>query len=266
MLRNLKRYYFATGFSGLLAGALSSVTGKAKVLKVSRPALKHPVYFRVPSSDIPAFIQVFRDEEYAFTTDKPPAVIVDAGANVGFAAVYFANKYPDAKIIAIEPEAGNFEMLKKNTQHYPNITAVQAALWHQNGEINLMDPGLGNWGFMTATQDVANQDVAAHLPGDVRHTVPSFTVDQIMADHGLAQVDILKIDIEGAEKEVFSDSSAWLDRVDAIIAELHERMKPGCNRSFYVGSQGFDHEWEQGENVYLSRNRFPMRQRVTGSR
>ena len=66
-------------------------------------------------------------------------------------------------------------------------------------------------------------------------------------------IDILKIDIEGAEKEVFSDTSAWIEKVDSIIIELHERMKPGCISSFYAGSRGFNKEWRQGENIYLSR-------------
>ena len=101
------------------------------------------------------------------------------------------------------------------------------------------------------------------LPGvsseNVCHVVKAMTVDKIIEDFGIDRINILKIDIEGAEKEVFADSSAWIESVDALIVELHERMKPGCNRSFYLGSNGFDHEWSQGENIYLSRDTFPMR-------
>jgi hypothetical protein len=61
------------------------------------------------------------------------------------------------------------------------------------------------------------------------------------------------MDIEGAEREVFSDATPWIYKVDSIIIELHERMKAGCNRSFYCGTNGFDHEWIQGENICLSR-------------
>jgi hypothetical protein len=82
------------------------------------------------------------------------------------------------------------------------------------------------------------------------------TVDKIMQDYNLEKVDILKIDIEGAEKEVFTDTSSWIEKVNSIIIELHERMKAGCNRSFYCGSNGFDNEWKQGENVYLSRGNY----------
>lgn len=92
-----------------------------------------------------------------------------------------------------------------------------------------------------------------NLPGNICHVVAAMTIDKIMKDYNIEKIDILKIDIEGAEREVFSDTSSWLERVDSIIVELHERMKTECNRSFYCGSNGFDNEWVQGENVYLSR-------------
>jgi len=78
-------------------------------------------------------------------------------------------------------------------------------------------------------------------------------MDSVIDEYRLDKIDILKIDIEGAEKEVFADTSSWIEKVDAIIVELHEHMKSGCVRSFYNGSNGFEHEWRKGENVYLSR-------------
>ena len=253
MLRKTRMYLTAAGLPGILAAARAGVTNSVVTLRLNKRHLKHPIQLRIPSSDVPTYQQVFIDREYAFHTGKAPEVIIDAGANIGLASVYFANQYPDARIIAIEPEKSNFDLLKENTAPYPNITAIQAALWNRNEEINLVDPGLGKWGFMTGEKTLAGTS-----PDKVCHTVKALTVDRIIKDYGLQRVNILKVDIEGAEKEVFSDTSAWIDSVDAIIVELHERMKPGCNRSFYVGSNGFDHEWSQGENVYLSRNSFPI--------
>ncbi len=79
------------------------------------------------------------------------------------------------------------------------------------------------------------------------------TVERIMSEYGLEKIDLLKIDIEGAEKEVFSETSNWIGLVDSIVVELHERLRGGCNRSFYRGSEGFALEWMQGENICLSR-------------
>ena len=103
---------------------------------------------------------------------------------------------------------------------------LQAALWSENTTIHLIDPGAGAWGFMTE-------------PAGEGHTILAITVDRLMSDHGIDHIDILKVDIEGAEKEVFADTSAWIDRVDSIIVELHERLKGGCNRSFYNATSGF---------------------------
>jgi FkbM family methyltransferase len=175
---------------------------------------------------------------------------VDAGANTGLASIFFSNKFPEARIIAIEPEASNYEMLKMNVAPYRNIITMNAALWGKNEEINVVDPGLGKWGFMTIDNDNKEKVV-----GDMCHKVQGITIDKLMEDLGIERIDILKIDIEGAEKEVFEVSSSWIDRVDAIIVELHERMKSGCNRSFYCGSNGFDDKWEQGEHVFLSRKK-----------
>jgi hypothetical protein len=118
----------------------------------------------------------------------------------------------------------------------------------------VIDPGLGKWGFMTERKHSSDK------PRDnVCHPVLAITVDTIMKDYNLSRIDILKADIEGAEKEVFSDTSAWIEKIDSIIIELHDRLKAGCSRSFYCGSNGFDHEWRSGESVFLSRGAFLAR-------
>jgi FkbM family methyltransferase len=248
MIRTIKMYLAIVGFIGLLCAIWGKITKSTILLKLSRRGCRHPFKLRVPSSDVPTYQQVFIDREYDFVAEVQPQIIVDAGANIGLASIYFANKYPEARIIAIEPELSNFELLKANVKAYPRIVAVQAALWHRNEEIELVDPGLGKWGFMTE-----EKNSSGHRFGAPCHTVAAVTVDGLMRIYNLEKIDILKIDIEGAEREVFDNTSPWIDKVNSIIIELHERMKVGCNRSFYCGSHGFDREWQRGENVYLSR-------------
>jgi FkbM family methyltransferase len=148
--------------------------------------------------------------------------------------------------------------LKINIGPYDNITPIRGALWYENKRINLVDPGLGKWGFMTQAQDSAEKRF-----GETLHEVQGMTVDTIMKEQGIEHIDILKIDIEGAEREVFRDPSSWVSKVDALIVELHERMKSGCNRSFYNSTNGFDDEWFQGENVYLTRSDGCLTRRCT---
>jgi hypothetical protein len=63
-----------------------------------------------------------------------------------------------------------------------------------------------------------------------------------MEEFRIDRVGILKVDIEGAEKEVFSGAASWIDRVDGIIIELHDRMKRGCSRTFFRNTPDFDLE------------------------
>lgn len=250
MLDGLNYYSRVIGFRGLTAAIKGKVTRMPTLLEMRRREVRFPFFLRTPSSDAATFEQIFIKQEYDFDVKRPPKTIIDAGANIGLASIYFSNRFPNAKIVAVEPEGGNFEVLRRNVAPYGNIIPVHGALWHENAQINLMDPGLGEWGFMTQGMNGAEQAY-----GDVVHVVQAMTVDALMRQHGIEHVDILKIDVEGAEREIFRDPSAWIGNVDALIIELHEHMKPGCHRSFYNGSNGFDEEWRQGENVYLARRR-----------
>ena len=88
-----------------------------------------PVYIRENSSDTAVFNQVFYRNEYNIELKEEPEIIIDCGANIGLASVYFANKYPGALIIAIEPEPSNYEMLIKNTANYSNIHCHNNGVW-----------------------------------------------------------------------------------------------------------------------------------------
>lgn len=218
-----------------------------------RPEIRHPFWVRVPSTDVPTLDQIVVRREYEFDVGRPPAVIVDAGANVGLASIYFSTRYPEARIIAIEPEESNLEILERNIAPHGNITLVRGALWHENARLDLVDPGLGKWAFMTQARGGPEERFGPRV-----QDVQGMT---LCREHGLDHIDILKMDIEGAEREVFRDPSAWIGKFDALIVELHDRMKPGCSRSFYNGSNGFDHEWLQGENVYATRSGSCVRRR-----
>jgi hypothetical protein len=83
------------------------------------------------------------------------------------------------------------------------------------------------------------------------HLTKTITIDKIMNDFKIEEIDILKMDIEGAEKEVFNNSRRWIQKVNAIVVELHERFKFGCNRAFYSTTNGFDNEWQSISDPYL---------------
>jgi FkbM family methyltransferase len=206
----------------------------------------HPIWLRPGTSDIPLFRTVLLRGEYdlPFLMNRP-AAIIDAGANIGLASIWFASKFPDARIIAVEPERSNYDLLARNVAPFPNITPVHAAVWSHVGTLAVNEPnGWDPIAFQT-------HELADSARSDQR--VPSLTVARLMAEHHLKWVDLLKVDIEGAEKEVFSSPDVWIGSVGAIAIELHDRFKAGCSRSFYAAVTAFPVEQSRGETVFVAR-------------
>ena len=244
MLDRLIHYARILGVKGVVAALLGKITGRPKVSLFRVDNIAHPISLRIPSSDADAYEQIFLQDQYKFESATPPTVIVDAGANIGLASIYFANRFPSARIFAIECEQSNFEILEQNVKPYKNIVPIHAALWNELGEIQIVDPGLGHWGFMTVARSADSAGYSC---------VRALTLDSIMREYQIPHIDILKIDIEGAEFEVFNASSHWIGSVDTIIAELHDRLKPGCEQSFATATSEFTRRWRQGENVYVAK-------------
>ncbi len=229
---------------GFFAGLI--VYLKIKILKtetIKLPGYKSPIHLRSKSSDITSFREIFFRKEYdiEMPANFIPRVIVDAGANVGYTSIFFAKKYSGAKIFSLEPEEENFKTLKLNVGNYGQITPLQLALWSSKGIIEIMDQGYGNRGFTIADFDVSHS----------RSSIPCTTVPDLVQDYQLANIDILKMDIEGSEKEVFSsDCDKWLPLTKCLIVELHDRMKAGCSRSVFKAISNYNFEFSlRGENL-----------------
>lgn len=247
-IRRLASYRRILGFRGLALALFGHIVGRTFLLKMRPPLARSPCFVRCPSSDGAVYQQIFLNREYDFEVRFPPRVIIDAGANIGLASVYFAARFPEARIIAIEPENSNVELLRLNTREYPNVVVVHGALWSRDEQLHVIDRRLGKWGFMTAPVDDTPPQ------GDVvAQETRGITVPALLDAYGIVHVDIFKIDIEGAEKELFEHCEAWIGRVDALIVELHDRMKPGCSDSFNTGALGFEMKWRRGENEFRAR-------------
>ncbi len=234
-------YYSELGVKGVALFLFSKCTGNRPIVRVQVPGIVHPVSIRIGTTDLATFKQVLVERHYEFDKPKAPRFIIDAGANIGLASVYFANRYPQAKIVSIEPESSNYAMLKKNTAAYPQITPLQAALWRENEELFLFDSGHGNHGFQVGDEQRETQNRLGGTPG--------LTVDVILRNAGQNHVDLLKIDIEGAEREVMSASADWIDRVGVLMIELHDDIKPGCSDAFHSATRHFSQETVKGETI-----------------
>lgn len=249
IIEGIRGTYTLFGFKGLALTAKSRLLRKLIVVAISVPGIMHPVYLRLRTSDVSVLSQVFVIDEYEMEFHKYPQVIVDAGANIGLTSVFYANKYPEARILAIEPESSNYEILKKNIAPYSKITAVQAGLWKDNMNLDVVDPGLGKFGFQTVGHCQLDRP-------ENTESVPGVTIDKLMADYELEHIDILKIDIEGAEKEVFENALPWISRVGVIEVEMHDKLKTGCSRAVYGATKDFDYEFCKSETVFLVRKEY----------
>jgi FkbM family methyltransferase len=229
---------------GVWQVAKARLLSSSSQVAVATEGIRHPVYLRLRTTDVSVFEEIIINSEYSIGPSRPPRTIVDAGANIGLTSVFFANKFPHATIVAVEPERSNFEMLKTNVAPYSNIVPFHSALWKEDTLLTLSDPGMGHWGYQT--REKRHGDTADR-------GVPGTTVEGLMKRHGWEFIDILKIDIEGAEKEVFEASAAWIDRVGIIIVELHDRSKEGCSRSVYAATPDFTIRWSRGETTFLAR-------------
>ncbi len=201
----------------------------------------YPLIIRKNTSDLEVFKQIFTYKDYEFDYKINPKIIIDGGANVGYSAIFFARKFKDAKIFAIEPEKSNFEVLIENTKKYKNVITIRKGLWNKNGFLKIVDKGYGKYGFMTKM-----------VKKNEKYDVEVITINDLIRNYKIKEVDILKLDIEGAEKELFSSNFDWLDKVKILIIELHERMKPGCEKSFYNSIKKYNFVQEiSGENIIL---------------
>lgn len=193
-----------------------------------------PIYGRFGSSDIEVFRQVFIDEEHAWADGIFPAnddiLILDCGANIGLASIYFLRLYPRAQIWAVEPDERNFAMLAANLMPFQShVTLLNAGLWSHEGFLKCIDHQYRDG--MEWSRQV--QECSQGTTGGVAAT----TIDNLLAAANRDRIDILKIDIEGAEAVVFSDEKAgWWDQVDTIAVELHDDTHFGCATECFLSA------------------------------
>ncbi len=180
---------------------------------------EHPMWFRAGTSDLTVFHEMFVARDYScLDSVRHAELIVDCGANVGYAAVYFLNRYPNAHLIAIEPDPGNFELLTRNLASYADrCTLIRAGVWPTAANLHVSDVATGAGGEWGIT-------VRECLPGEPA-SCEAIDIGSVLAQSGQARISILKIDIEGSEAEVFARNvDPWIHKFDNLVIELHDEL------------------------------------------
>ena len=227
--------------------SLFSKIKRQKVENLNVPNMPVTFSLRPNTSDIPTFYQVFIGKEYEFKLPFEPKSIIDGGANIGLATIYLKSRFPNAKVICVEPDAENFELLKNNVKDLSNIILLKGGLWHTKTKLNILDKyNTGKWGMVVeeAKSDEKNQSLTE-----------TYTIDEILEIAGLEQIDLLKLDIETAEKELFGKNfQSWLPKIKAIVIELHDWITPGCSKPFFQAINESFSEYSyssSGENTII---------------
>lgn len=238
------RFVYKVGLiKSLLIGLAMSTSGEECDIKFKG---RH-YHIRKHSSDFQVFrsVVVFGQYNISKIATKNVKTIVDLGSNIGFSVLHFKSKYPDAHVIAVEPEKHNYEQLVKNVQGYNNVDCLQNAIWYSQKNLGIFDSGLGEYAFRVVD---ANQKLVG--------SVDAITMDDIIARYNLQTIDILKIDIEGAEKELFTHNfESWLPKVRCIVIELHDLFRPGCATAFFKAISNREFEiFCKGEDIVISFN------------
>jgi FkbM family methyltransferase len=179
--------------------------------------LVSPLVLRSGESDKHVFGQIFVDAEYKPLLHRAPRarVIVDCGANVGFSTAWLAAAYPDSRIVAVEADERNVVQLRRNVRQFGDrVASVHAGIWTDDRGLKI-ERGRYRGGGAWATQVRLCQ--ARETPD-----IESLSISGLMQRFEIAHVDILKMDIEGAEVPVLAKSSEWINCVSAVVIELHD--------------------------------------------
>ena len=234
-----------------------------RIKKYKVPGCQSPIYLRNSVSDHSIFWQCIVLRQYdmlrfpqserlmsAYRTlieKGVPVLIIDCGGNIGLSALYLASLFPNATVYAIEPDQKNFEMLKQNTAVLDDrIVALRGGVWQESGNLKIVNPESGSAAFrMRASEGTAIDSIRA------------YTIPEICALAGVQSPFIVKIDIEGAQANLFKGETNWVGNAHLIMLELDDWLMPwqGTSRPFFacVSQHPYDY-LVSGETIFCFRD------------
>jgi FkbM family methyltransferase len=240
-------------------GFLMRHVAKLRRLPYSTVPIPHvgPVHIRPCESDAATLRQVFTEQQYDLGAGSPVLaraqrryedilaagdvpVVVDAGANVGAASLWFRLAWPEATVVAVEPEKGNATVLRKNLDGKPGFVVMEAAIGARHGAVAIENAETG-WGARTVRAETG---------------IPMVTMQDAVAEVPRGRLFIAKIDIEGFEQDLFSENTEWLAQAFIVLVEPHDWMFPGRHTSRSFQRAMAEHDFElfiSGENLIYVR-------------
>lgn len=184
-------------------------------IQVQFKGLEYPFTIRPNFADLQTVKDnLIRNEWGKLPKDFSPSVIVDAGAYIGDTAAYYASRFPNAKVIALEPNPNSAALARYNLLDYgERVVVIEAALWSTTGKLSF-----------------AGDFTGAGIAQTSEISVQGYSLVDLIKTLSINKIDLMKIDIEGAEYEVLNDGEGkWLNNVKIIAIELHgEELEIKC--------------------------------------
>jgi FkbM family methyltransferase len=220
---------------------------------------------RPDSTDVEIFSQIFLYAHYrtydmarcadiaAYYDSCAKPLVLDLGANIGLSALYFAKNWPKATIVGVEPDQGNYTLFCQNTAGQENIAPIRGAIASKHSYARIINPHESEWGYRTEINDRNSGGLVA------------LSVAELLERHSDCQPFICKIDIEGAEQELFSANTQWLERFPIVIIELHDWLFPrsGNSANFLRAIAGTNRDFIlSGENIFSVAHRMGIPEQI----
>lgn len=160
-------------------------------------------------SFLSSYKELFLEEIYKFSVNKPNPKILDIGANIGLSILFFKELYPEAELVAFEADPNIFSYLKNNVygNGYENVTLINKAVWCENTTLNFAPDG-ADGGQISIN---ANSNI----------TVETVDIADLLQYH---KFDFIKMDIEGAEEFVLPRCEGLLGSVQQMFVEYHSKV------------------------------------------
>ena len=259
---SLRRFGFVSG-ARLLLQIERELPKRSNCARGYRlPDFPAPIRLRDQISDHAMFWQCIVDEQYDIRrfpqtrrllddlrgqADQATPLLLDCGANIGMASAWFANNFLKLEIVAVEPDAENFEVLKANTAMFgPRVRCVRGAVWHESTWLSILNPDAGSAAFRVG-------EASAAAPDSVR----AYTVPELAALAGRDRPTIVKLDIEGAQKYLFTENCDWVGDCHLIMLELDDWLMPweGTSQPFFRAVSQYPFEYlMRGEVLFCFRD------------
>lgn len=247
----LREFGFAAGLKIFSAVELGRHVASDQKIRLTLPGYSNEILVRDTVADCSTFWQCLVQRQYdtrrfpqhthlmecyeAMLRQGKTPLIIDCGGNIGLAAVWFARMFPKAKIVSIEPDENNLEMLRLNTVGYGDrIKIVHGGIWDRHGTLKITNPDSGSAAFRVEFLETKSAG-----------SITAYTVEDLCQVGGSDEPLIVKLDIEGAQAQLFSSNTEWVSKTTLISLELDDWLLPwqGSSRNFFscVSQYPFDY-------------------------